>query len=35
MSKKLVSLFLAVLMVVANVLCDILYKGVDPRINYD
>ena len=35
MSKKLVSLFLAVLMVVANVLCDILYKVVDPRINYD
>ncbi len=29
------TIFLAVLMVVANVLCDILYKVVDPRINYD
>ena len=29
------TIFLAVLMVVANLLCDILYKVVDPRIKYD
>ena len=29
------TIFLATLMVVANLLCDILYKVVDPRIKYD
>lgn len=29
------TIFLATLMVVANVICDILYKVVDPRIKYD
>ena len=29
------TIFLAVLMVVANVICDLLYKLVDPRIKYD
>ena len=29
------TIFLATLMVVANLLCDILYKLVDPRIQYD
>ena len=29
------TIFLATLMVVANVICDLLYKLVDPRINYD
>lgn len=29
------TIFLATLMVVANVLCDLLYKVVDPRIKYD
>ena len=29
------TIFLAVLMVVANLLCDILYKVVDPRIQYE
>ena len=29
------TIFLATLMVVANVVCDLLYKVVDPRINYD
>jgi len=29
------TIFLASLMVVANLLCDLLYKVVDPRINYD
>lgn len=29
------TIFLASLMVVANVLCDLLYKVVDPRIKYD
>ena len=29
------TIFLAVLMVVANVICDLLYKAVDPRIKYD
>jgi len=29
------TIFLAVLMVVANLICDLLYKLVDPRINYD
>ena len=29
------TIFLAVLMVVANVICDLLYKVVDPRIKYD
>ena len=29
------TIFLAVLMVVANLICDLLYKLVDPRIKYD
>lgn len=29
------TIFLATLMVVANLICDLLYKVVDPRINYD
>lgn len=29
------TIFLATLMVVANVICDLLYKAVDPRIQYD
>ncbi len=29
------TIFLSVLMVAANLICDILYKIVDPRINYD
>lgn len=29
------TIFLAVLMVVANLICDLLYKAVDPRIQYD
>ncbi len=29
------TIFLATLMVVANVICDLLYKVVDPRIKYD
>ena len=29
------TIFLAILMVVANVICDLLYKLVDPRIKYD
>ncbi len=29
------TIFLATLMVIANVICDLLYKLVDPRINYD
>lgn len=29
------TIFLATLMVIANVICDLLYKVVDPRINYD
>ncbi len=29
------TIFLATLMVIANVICDILYKVVDPRIKYD
>ena len=29
------TIFLAVLMVVANLVCDLLYKLVDPRIKYD
>lgn len=29
------TVFLATLMVVANLICDLLYKLVDPRINYD
>ncbi len=29
------TIFLAALMVVANLICDLLYKAVDPRINYD
>ncbi len=29
------TIFLATLMVVANLLCDLLYKVVDPRIKYD
>ncbi|MGN0626816.1 MAG: ABC transporter permease [Oscillospiraceae bacterium] len=29
------TIFLAALMVVANLICDILYKVVDPRIQYD
>jgi oligopeptide transport system permease protein len=29
------TIFLAVLMVAANVICDLLYKLVDPRIKYD
>lgn len=29
------TIFLAVLMVVANLICDLLYKVVDPRINYN
>ena len=29
------TIFLAVLMVCANLICDLLYKAVDPRINYN
>ena len=29
------TIFLALLMVVANLICDLLYKAVDPRIQYD
>ena len=29
------TIFLATLMVLANVVCDLLYKVVDPRIKYD
>ena len=29
------TIFLATLMVVANLICDLLYKVVDPRINFD
>lgn len=29
------TIFLSVLMVAANLICDLLYKIVDPRINYD
>ncbi len=29
------TIFLAALMVVANLICDLLYKAVDPRIKYD
>ena len=29
------TIFLAVLMVVANLICDLVYKVVDPRINFD
>ena len=29
------TIFLAVLMVAANLICDLLYKLVDPRIKYD
>ena len=29
------TIFLATLMVIANVICDLLYKAVDPRIQYD
>ncbi len=29
------TIFLAVLMVVANLICDLIYKVVDPRINFD
>ena len=29
------TIFLATLMVVANVICDLLYKLVDPRIKYE
>ena len=29
------TIFLATLMVIANLICDLLYKFVDPRINYD
>ena len=29
------TVFLATLMVIANLICDILYKVVDPRINFD
>ena len=29
------TIFLAILMVVANLICDLLYKVVDPRIKYD
>ena len=29
------TIFLAALMVVANLICDLLYKAVDPRIQYD
>ena len=29
------TIFLATLMVIANLICDLLYKLVDPRINYD
>ena len=30
-----VTIFLATLMVVANLICDLVYKLVDPRIKYD
>ena len=29
------TIFLATLMVIATLICDILYKLVDPRIKYD
>ena len=29
------TIFLATLMVVATLICDLLYKAVDPRITYD
>lgn len=29
------TIFLATLMVIANLICDLLYKAVDPRIKYD
>ena len=29
------TVFLAIIMVVANLICDLLYKLVDPRIKYD
>jgi oligopeptide transport system permease protein len=29
------TIFLATLMVLANLICDLLYKAVDPRIQYD
>ena len=29
------TIFLATLMVVANLICDLLYKLVDPRIKFD
>ena len=29
------TVFLATLMVVANLICDLLYKVVDPRIKYE
>lgn len=29
------TIFLATLMVAATLICDLLYKLVDPRINYD
>ena len=29
------TIFLATLMVVANLICDLLYKVVDPRIQFD
>ena len=29
------TIFLASLMVIANLICDLLYKAVDPRIQYD
>ena len=29
------TIFLATLMVAANVICDLLYKVVDPRIKFD
>ena len=29
------TIFLAVLMVFANLICDLLYKVVDPRIKYE
>ncbi|MBO4507994.1 MAG: ABC transporter permease subunit, partial [Spirochaetaceae bacterium] len=29
------TIFLATLMVIANLLCDLMYKLVDPRIKYE
>ena len=29
------TVFLAIIMVIANLICDLLYKLVDPRIKYD